>query len=70
MIRRVRKIALALAAAVALGGCTRGGNDVFARGAEHFEFHTYDFYRKLTALHYDFDRYFLGLDERNPDHYP
>lgn len=70
MLRRLALSALAVLGLTAFAGCVRGGNDIFARGSEHFEMHAYRMYRDMTALHYDFDRYFFNVDERNPDNYP
>jgi hypothetical protein len=50
-------------------GCARGGDDLYDRTAEHFEWHLLNFYKQAQQAHETVDRYFFNRDVTDPtDH--
>jgi hypothetical protein len=47
----------------------RGGEDWLYRTKKHLELHVLKFYKQLTELHKDIDRYIFDLDIEDPENY-
>ncbi len=69
MVRKLGLVVMLLVVAFVFTGCAAGGGDFFYRGWKHLEWHVLGAYKDLVQLHKDFDKFALGLDERDPDRY-
>lgn len=64
-----RALMLTAAAALSLGGCARGGDDMWDRTGNHLEWHVLQYWKDAVTAHETFDYYFLDLDPMDPETY-
>jgi hypothetical protein len=67
--KRLVRWILCCATVVALGGCARGGDDMYDRMGSHFEWHTLQYWKDAVEINETIDRYFWGLDPQDPNCY-